>query len=142
MSSVVNGGTRYEAHLLDSVKKFHTGEIILTSETKVLYSLTDDEYSDDTEELLKEAMRRAANEGEASRYFGDLPVTVGGKTGTAEVAGKKDYAIFCGFAPLDTPEIVISCILEEGVYGYRAAYTVGKVMEKYFELYGNTEAAQ
>ena len=139
MSSIVNGGTRYRASILDSVRKFHTGEIILTSEAEALYSLSDDEYSDETEELLKEAMRQAANDGNAGIYFRDLPVTVGGKTGTAEVAGKKDYAIFCGFAPLDTPEIVISCILEEGVYGYRAAYTVGKVMERYFELYGKTE---
>ena len=137
MSSVVNGGVRYKASLLDSVRKFHTGEVILATESKALHSLTDDEYSDETEELLKEAMRQAANDGSAGQYFKGVPVTVGGKTGTAEVSGKMDYAIFCGFAPLDTPEIVVSCILEEGVYGYRAAYTVGKVMEKYFELYGN-----
>ena len=139
MSSVVNGGTRYKASLLDSVRKFHTGEVIISSEKKAEYTLTDDEYSNETEELLKEAMRQAANDGSAGRYFKDVPVTVGGKTGTAEVSGKMDYAIFCGFAPLDTPEIVVSCILEEGVHGYRAAYTVGKVMERYFELYNVAE---
>ena len=133
MSSVVNGGTRYRATLLDSVRKFHTGEIIHKTETEALYTLSDDEYSDGTEEILKEAMRQAANDGSAGQYFKGVPVTVGGKTGTAQVSGKRDYAIFCGFAPLDIPEIVISCILEEGVYGYRAAYTVGKVMERYFE---------
>ena len=133
MSSVVNGGTRYKTSILDSVRKFHTGEIIFKTDSEALCTLTDDEYSDETEEILKEAMRQAANDGSAGQYFRDIPVTVGGKTGTAEVTGKKDYAIFCGFAPLDTPEIVISCILEEGVYGYRAAYTVGKIMEKYFE---------
>ena len=132
MSSVVNGGTRYKASLLDSVRKFHTGEIIMQTEVEALYTLSDDEYSDETEALLKEAMRQAA-EGDAARYLKGVPVTVGGKTGTAQVAGKKDYAIFCGFAPLETPEIVISCVLEEGEYGFRAAYTVGKIMEKYFE---------
>ena len=135
MSSVVNGGTRYRSSLLDSVREFHTGEIIYATETEALYTLRDDEYSDETEELLKEAMRQAANE-EPSRYLGGVPVTVGGKTGTSEVAGKKDYALFCGFAPLDTPEIVISCVIEEGEHGYLAAYTVGKIMERYFELYG------
>ncbi len=134
ISSVVNGGTRYKASLLDSVRKFHTGEIIIETEAEALYTLSDDEYSDETEALLKEAMRQAAEEGNAAGYLSGVPVTVGGKTGTAQVAGKKDYAIFCGFAPLETPEIVISCILEEGVYGYRAAYTVGKIMEKYFKL--------
>lgn len=136
MSSVVNGGTRYKVSLLDSVRKFHTGEVIFETKTEPLSILTDDEYSDETEELLKEAMRKAVAESDTIQragYFDKVPVTVGGKTGTAEVAGKKDYAIFCGFAPLDTPEIVISCILEEGVYGYRAAYTVGKIMEQYFK---------
>ena len=136
MSSIVNGGTRYRASLLDSVREFHTGEIIYATETEALYTLEDDEYSDETEELLKEAMRQAANEKEPSRYLNNIPVTVGGKTGTSQVAGKKDYALFCGFAPLDTPEIVISCVIEEGEHGYLAAYTVGKIMERYFELYG------
>ncbi|MBQ8850816.1 MAG: penicillin-binding protein 2, partial [Clostridia bacterium] len=135
ISSVVNGGTRYKVSLLDSVRVFHTDDIIYKTETEPLAVLSDDEYSDETEELLKEAMRQVISEGSGTlqSYFDGVPVTVGGKTGTAEVAGKKDYAVFCGFAPLDTPEIVISCVIEEGVYGYRAAYTVGKVMEKYFE---------
>ena len=136
MSSVVNGGTRYSVSLLDSVRKFHTGEIIYKPETEVLYELSDDEYSANTEAILKEAMRQAVEESDtlqSAGYFKRIGVSVGGKTGTAQVAGKKDYAVFSGFAPLDTPEIVVSCILEEGEYGYRAAYTVAKVMEKYFE---------
>ena len=139
MSSVVNGGTRYKTSILDSVRKFHTGEIILQSEIEALYVLSEQEYSEETETLLKEAMRQAANEGAASRYFENLTVTVGGKTGTSQVTeggGKIPNAIFCGFAPYDEPEIVVSCILLEGESGYRAAYTVGKVMEKYFQLYG------
>ena len=57
-----------------------------------------------------------------------------------ENEGKKDYAIFSGFAPLESPEITVCCILEEGEYGYKAAYTVGKIMEKYYEL--KSESAQ
>ena len=136
ISSIVNGGTRYKTSILDSVRKFHTEEIILKTESQALYSLSDEEYSDSTEEILKRAMQQAANDGAAGKYFTEVPVTVGGKTGTAQVTGKRDYAIFCGFAPLETPEIVVSCILEEGVHGYDAAYTAGKIMEKYFELYG------
>ena len=137
VSSIVNGGTRYKVSLLDSVRKFHTGEIIYKPETEVLYELSDAEYSTDTEAILKEAMRQVVDESDTIQragYFNNVSVSVGGKTGTAQVAGKMDYAVFSGFAPLDTPEIVVSCILEEGVYGYRAAYTVGKVMEKYFAM--------
>ena len=111
----------------------------MQSDTEALYALSDAEYSEETEALLKEAMRQAANDGAAARYFENLTVTVGGKTGTSQVTeggGKIPNAIFCGFAPYDTPEVVVSCILLEGESGYRAAYTVGKGMEKYFELYG------
>ena len=92
-------------------------------------------------DLLIEAMRQVVSENPTLRgYFRDVPVTVGGKTGTSQVDNKKDYAVFSGFAPLDDPEIVVSCILEEGVAGVNAGYTAGKVMEKYFELYGGGQA--
>ena len=130
LSSVVNGGTRYRAHLLDSVRKFYSGEVIEQTEAAVLDTV---EISDKTYELLIESMRQVVENSATLRtYFADVPVTVGGKTGTAQVSGYKDYAVFCGFAPLDSPELVISCVIEEGAVGARAAYAAGKVMEVYF----------
>ena len=131
MSTVVNGGTRYSAHVLDSVRKYYTGEIVEQYQTQALDGV---EFSDETYEILIDGMSRVVSDNPTVyRYFENLPVTVGGKTGTAEVTGKVDYALFCGFAPLDRPEIVVSCVIEEGQYGYRAAYAAGKVMEKYFD---------
>ncbi len=133
ISSLVNGGTRYSTRLLYSVKA-RTGEVIYKPEAEVKYALGDNEYSESTEAILKEAMGRVVTENSTvQKNLSAVPVSVGGKTGTAEVAGKRDYAIFCGFAPIEEPKIVISCILEEGVYGSNASYTVGKIMEKYFE---------
>ncbi len=134
ISSLVNGGTRYGTRLLHSVRSFYTGEMIYQPSTEVKYALNGEEYSKETQDILKEAMGKVVTEsGSVSPYFENVGVSVGGKTGTAEVTGKRDYAIFCGFAPIEEPKIVVSCVLEEGVYGNRAAYTVGKVMEKYFE---------
>lgn len=131
MSTVVNGGTRYSAHLLESVRTFYSGDVVLQKDAEVLDTV---EFSDETYKLLIESMRQVvSSSGTLNTYFADVPVTVGGKTGTAQVTGKRDYALFCGFAPLDTPELVISCVIEEGAVGARAAYTVGKIMEKYFE---------
>lgn len=130
LSTVVNGGTRYNAHLLESVRKFYSGEVLEQTEIMALDQV---EMSDETYDLLIESMRQAVADNDTLRaYFAEIPVTVGGKTGTAEVEGKKDYAIFCGFAPLNEPELVISCVIEEGVYGQRAALAVSRVMETYF----------
>ena len=135
ISSIVNGGTRYNTHILDSVREFYTGNIISETETTVADKV---DFSDETYDLLIEAMREVVDSNETlKKHFKDVPVTVGGKTGTAQVDGKIDYAVFCGFAPLESPEIVISCVIEEGRYGQNAAYAVGKIMETYFALYGD-----
>lgn len=131
MSSVVNGGDRYSAHLLHSVKKFYTGETIYLNQPKILDSVT---ISDANYNTLISGMRQVIlSSSSLKTYFSSVDVLVGGKTGTAEVAGKKDYALFAGFAPLDSPEIVSVCVLEQGVNGGNAAIPISKVFEKYFE---------
>ena len=42
------------------------------------------------------------------------PATVACKTGTAEMAGKDDYAWFACYAPYDDPKYVVACVVEEG----------------------------
>ena len=129
-SSLTNGGTRYSAHLLDSVHKFYTGEAVYQKETAVLDRV---EIDPEILALLKNAMGEVVSENpEVNRSFSKLNVKVGGKTGTSQVAGKTDYAVFTGVAPLDSPEIVASCVIEQGKYGYNAAVPVGKIFETYF----------
>ena len=53
--------------------------------------------------------------------------------GTAEKDGQEDNALFCGFAPLDSPEIVVTCVIEEGQHGYYASEVVAKTMAAYFK---------
>ena len=56
---------------------------------------------------------------------------VAGKTGTAEVRGKADTAVFAAFGPVDEPVFAISVFLEEAGFGSRsAAPLVARVMEK------------
>ncbi len=130
MASIVNGGTRYFAHILDSVRHFHTKEAISSYEVTVADKV---DFSASTYDTLIKGMGQVVSENsEVARYFKNVSVAVGGKTGTAEVAGQADNALFCGFAPLDNPEIVVSCIIEEGEHGYFASAAVAKVMECYF----------
>lgn len=130
MSTIVNGGTRYRSYLLDSVRKYYTHEPVLQTESEVLESVS---FSDSTYATLLDGMSRVVSENpEVARSFASIDVSVGGKTGTAEVEGKSDYALFSGFAPLESPEIVVSCVIEEGLHGYYAASVVGAVMEEYF----------
>ena len=131
MASIVNGGTRYSAHIFDSQRSFHTKEVISSYEVTVADRVN---FLRETYEVLMKAMGLVVSDNsEVYRYFKDLPVTVGGKTGTAEKDGQEDNALFTGFAPLEQPEIVVTCIIEEGLHGYYASDVVAKVMAEYFK---------
>jgi penicillin-binding protein 2 len=80
-----------------------------------------------------------------ARRLGRLPIA--GKTGTAQVARLQEgvdpedlapelrhHAWFVGWAPLDTPELVVSAIVEHGGDGGSAAGpVVGRVIEAYLD---------
>ena len=135
MASIVNGGDRYSAHLFDSERNFYTKEAISAYTPTVAEKVR---FSDSTYDVLIESMRLVVTKNLSTRfknvkYSDGTLVAVGGKTGTAEVAGQKDNALFSGFAPLDDPEIVVSCIIEEGAHGYNASNAVAAVMQEYFK---------
>ena len=132
MSSIVNSGTRYNAHLLHTVKD-RSGETVYTSEASVAEKL---EFSQSTHATLKNAMSRVVSESDVlTKYFSDVDARVGGKSGTAQVTANStlpDNALFSGFAPYDNPQIVGSCILEAGEVGANASKVVASVFEEFF----------
>ena len=70
------------------------------------------------------------------RAFKGFPISVAGKTGTAQKKPDDDYALFMGYAPADpsaVPEIAVVAIIEQGGHGSSvAAPVVRRVMEAYF----------
>ena len=72
--------------------------------------------------------------GTAYVRFKDFNVSVGGKTGSAEVAGNKVNAWFVGFAPFENPEIAIVVIVENGGHGNYTAEVVRDIMAEYFGM--------
>jgi penicillin-binding protein 2 len=51
---------------------------------------------------------------------------VAGKTGTAQVSGKQDFALFTAFAPASDPRYVVSIVMEEAGFGAQAAAPVAR----------------
>ena len=130
MSSVINGGTRYSAHLLREVKSVKES---VTTEPSVEETV---KISSSTHSTIKNAMSRVVSESDTlRRYFSGVNATIGGKTGTAQVTANStlpDNALFSGFAPYDNPQIVGSCILEAGEAGANASKIVAAVFEEFF----------
>ena len=133
ISTLVGGGSRYSAHLLDSVYAFGSDSpsyVYESSDDTLLGSITIPPYIlSAVKDGMKDVIPANAT---LSSFFSDIPVTVIGKTGTAQTGATDDNALFVCAAPYDNPEIVISVVLEQGANGYYAGYTADHILEKYY----------
>jgi penicillin-binding protein 2 len=81
-----------------------------------------------------------ASYGTSSSIFGNFPVPVCGKTGTAEKVvdqpgyhGLQDQSWWVGYAPCDSPQIVVAALIENGGHGGTAAApAAAQVLAHYF----------
>lgn len=133
-------GTRYNAHLLHRVYPFGGNEPIYTHTPTVLSTV---ELSDADRDTVFAGMRQVVtNGGTVYENLKRVPVAVGGKTGTAQVGTDSYNALFVCTAPYDSPEVVISVVLENGVTGANASYTAGKILEAYYGIETEGNRAQ
>ncbi|HLM34408.1 MAG TPA: penicillin-binding protein 2 [Gaiellaceae bacterium] len=93
---------------------------------------------------VKDGLYAAAHGTNGTSYgvFGTFPVSIAGKTGTAEkivaipgypAGHQEDQAWWCGYGPTEAPTIVVCAVIENGGHGGTAAAPAAlKVFEKYF----------
>lgn len=75
---------------------------------------------------VREALHGVGTENATvSALFAQYGIDAAAKTGTAEVAGKDDYAWFVCYAPFDDPKYVVACVVEEGGGGSATAAPLG-----------------
>jgi len=133
LSALMNGGTRYSAHLLHSVYSFgnDTPTYVYTQSEDTL--LSSSALSASNLAVIREGMRQVVQgNSTVRRNLSGLPVTVGGKTGTAQNSQGCDNALFVCAAPYDAPELVISVVLEQGYSGGNASLTAARVLQQYY----------
>ncbi len=131
IATLLNGGTRYRAHLLYQVREPFTDEIIYSNGGEVLSQI---ELSQDALDPVKLGMKNMISSSvSVSRYMRNIPVTVGGKTGTAQVGGGlRDNGLFICAAPYNAPDITICSVIERAGGGSYAALAASNVLEAYY----------
>ena len=144
--SAVATGNRYAAHLLYSVNKYGSGEVVLKSDPKLSGALSEKGISDANLMTVRQGMRDVVHGDNASSYVSDrhssgafygAKYSVAGKTGTAEVAGQStDNAWFTAYAPFDDPELSVTCLIIKGKTGGLASSAVREVFDAYFAKIG------
>jgi penicillin-binding protein 2 len=133
-AAIANGGRILRPHLAQQVESV-TGEVLEEIRAAPRRQLSID---DRTRTTIMTGLTRAAMEQGGTSYpvFGNFPVPIAGKTGTAERGVTvPDQSWYIAVAPADNPEVVVAVTIERGGFGVDAAAPVAaRILEQYFKL--------
>lgn len=133
LSIVANGGIKYQPYLVDSITN-SDGSIFEKPKRAAGKHI---DVSQQTIDYIRMGMSATTQEGGTASYFAGLPKPIAGKTGTAENSHGRDHGLFVAYGPVDDPELVVVCIVEQGGFGSVAAGPiVYKAFEEFFQERG------
>ncbi|MBK9307572.1 MAG: penicillin-binding protein 2 [Nitrospira sp.] len=149
MATVANDGVNYRPRLVRAVMDRATGnlqELPAVPRGKI-------NAKPETFRIIKSALADVVTKGTATRAKSSI-VTIGGKTGTAQVAALRtgpeesipkkfrDHAWFVAFAPVESPKIAVVVLAEHMGHGGAAAAPLAKeLIEAYMNLTTPTPVA-
>lgn len=134
IATLVNGGTRYAAHLLQSVTA--ADGTVTAYEPQVLNTV---DLQESHLAAIKQGMLQVVeNSATISDAFANLAangIQVGAKTGSAQVTGQENAnGLFVCFAPYDDPQIAVCVAVEKGGSGAATSVIAARIMEAYFGI--------
>ncbi|MBN1778817.1 MAG: penicillin-binding protein 2 [Candidatus Buchananbacteria bacterium] len=108
-----NGGTLYRPHVVKEIVDDQYNEIKSVQPEVLNNNFINPEYVD----LVRKGLRQVTITG-STRQLGNLPIQVAAKTGTAQWSSTKlTHAWITAFAPYESPQIVVTVMIEEGGEG-------------------------
>ncbi len=139
MSAIANGGTIYRPTLVRKVVDTVSGNVDEFSPEVVRETGVSEEVLAQVRSYAAEVVNNKRGTGSRAAIEG---ITVGGKTGTAQVRSLKrrgtdeegeDHAWFVGLAPVEDPQIVFAIIVEHAGHGGVTAAPIAKrLLEVFF----------
>ena len=134
VATLVNGGTRYSAHLLHSATAADGTVTEHAPEVLGEVHLAPEHLA-----AIKDGMRQMAEHSTTvSAAFAKLKaagIQVGAKTGSAQVSGQEQAnGLFVCFAPYDDPQIAVCVAVEKGGSGAATSVIAADILEAYFQI--------
>lgn len=129
-SILANRGIKYTPHVVKGISE-ESGELFIDLNNQAYEDLF---LNEDFVNTIEEGLKLVTKQGTASGAFSKFPlneISVAGKTGTAEVVGKQDYAWFASYAPVENPKYVICVMLEEAGGGGASAAPIAEKIYRY-----------
>lgn len=132
MSEVANGGIRYQPYVVSRIDNADGTPAEIYGPKKI-GTLP---ISKSVMDLVRNGLRDVTAEGgTAGEIFKEFPISVAGKTGTAENAAGKDHGWFVAYAPYDKPQIVVVALVEQGSFGAGSAGPIVRaILDAFFNV--------
>lgn len=140
-SAIANGGRVVTPHVGLRVEDAE-GRILQRIEPGPRRKL---DISSETRSAILSGLRAAANDpgGTSAPVFAGFPITVAGKTGTAERGAQGDQSWYVVIAPYNDPRIVVAVTIERGGFGAEAAAPAARrILAAYFGIKGKKAVGQ
>jgi penicillin-binding protein 2 len=134
-SAIANGGYVVTPHVGLQVEDT-AGRVLQKIEPRPRHKL---DISSQTSSTILSGLRAAANDpgGTSAPVFSGFPITVAGKTGTAQRGNQGDQSWYGVIAPYSDPRIVVVATVERGGFGAEAAAPAARrILAAYFGIKG------
>lgn len=140
VSAIVNGGTVYDAQIVDKVIS-PDGDIVLDKQPSVVTQI---EGADEYFELIREGMRDVTSteyDGTAAEYYANTKYPMGAKTGTSQRTELdiENNSWHVAFGPYDDPQIVVVVYIQNGYAGGRSSPTAITTITSYLDSLAEEE---
>ncbi len=140
IATLCNGGRHYSAHLLKSVKSHDYASVLYDRHSELIDAVN---ITPENLQAVLNGMLQLTETGSAARYFRDLDVKVGAKTGSAQVTGMKNSnAVFVAFAPFDDPQVALAIVVEQGGSGGSLGAIAADILTDYFHAQQTLETPE
>jgi penicillin-binding protein 2 len=129
-ATIANGGKIMRPYILDQVID-QDGKVVHQEEPQIL---SENIFDQEDLKVVQDGMRQTVTDG-SGRSLNTLPISVAGKSGTAQIISKNlsfTHAWFTSYAPAEDPQIALTVLIEEGGEGSSFAVPVTKDVYKWW----------
>ena len=140
VSAIVNGGTVYDAQIVDKIIA-PDGTVVIEKQPVVANQINSDPLYFATIRAGMEDVTDEVAGGTAAKYFADSKYKIAAKTGTSQRTelDVENNSWMVAYAPADSPKIVVVCYVQNGYAGAYSAYAIKPVITYYLDSLQHSE---
>ncbi len=143
-ATVANGGTRYSASILKSIRSYDYSEKLYEREPEILSTVESADYNwAAVHEGMYEVLHDWAHNSKNVEVWVDCEWEVAGKTGTAQKGENiQNDGLFMCYAPYDDPEVAIFVVVERGGSGASVQFIARNIMDAYITIRSYSDTSE